>query len=187
MTREHFNAEERAELDDLMFDAGCDEHGKPRPSHEIGPRVVHALRQAADQAHRRWAGLILDDIAEAGALARWKSWHRRREVVELGEGDEKQTVLTTKAAAMSVRRFNAKTGESFFQATFWEDMTRDELQQVIDRASKQSESELRTAALARTLLALLDKVPEAKTAAEAAAAIGTTVGDWIGDPGERAA
>jgi hypothetical protein len=185
--REHLTADERAELDDLMFVAGCDPQGLPLPSREIGPRVVEALHTAADQAHRPWAAQILDDIATAGALARWKSWHRRRVVIEVGEGDAKRTVITTKAAAMSVRRTNASTGETYYQSTFWGDMSRDELQQVIDRANSQSDAEMRTAAVARTVLDLLDRVPEAKTATEAAAAIGTTVEDWLADPEGRAA
>lgn len=166
-------AEERAELDELMLEAGYD-NGKPRPSHEIGPRVVAMLR-GADQASRSWAAHLLEDFLEDGALKRWKKWNAAREVVTVAG----QSYITTKAAAMSVRKQDPESGRTYYQATFWDDMTREELEQVIARAAKQIESESRTVALAKRLLSLLERVPEAETVADAARALGLTTERYL--------
>ena len=178
------NQDDRAEFDDLMFEAGLDDAGKPLPSHEIGERVRDALHKAADQAHRGWARALLDDLERDACLKRWKAWHRRREVIEVGEGDAKQTVVTTKAAAMSVRR-SSEEG-TYFQATFWRDMTRDELGQIIAGSSKRIASERRSIMVARRLLNLLDRVPEANTAGEAARALEVDLMSYLAEP-ERVA
>jgi len=180
MTRS-MSTEDRAEYDELMYAAGLDGVGKPLPSHEIGERVRDALNTAADQSHRQWARLLLDDIERAGALARWKHWYRRREVIEVGEGDAKLTVVTTKAAAMAVRKSEAD-GRSYYQTTFWEDMTRDELAQIITGSSKRVVAEQRSIMVARRLLTLLDRVPAAKTAGEAASALAIDLASYLAEP-----
>lgn len=176
---EHLTPKEREEYDTLLFEAGCYDNGQPRPSGEIGPRMVEHLRDAV-QAQRPWAAMVLDDITEQGALARWKSWHKRRVVVELGEGDGEKTVVTTKAAAMSVRR-QSEAGV-YNQLTLWRDMTREELQQVIDGANRRIASDTKNVQLARKVLALLNRVPRATTAQEAAKALDITLEDYLAEP-----
>lgn len=175
--------QDRVELDDLMYEAGLDDAGKPLPSHEIGERVREALHKAADQAHRSWARGLLDDLERDACLKRWKEWHRRREVIEVGEGADAQTIVTTKAAAMSVRRFGDEG--TYYQATFWRDMTRDELAQIVVGSSKRIASERRSIMVARRLLNLLERVPEANTAGEAARALEVDLTSYLAEP-ERA-
>lgn len=188
MSNNILTTEERELYDDLMYEAGYDENGKPRPSFEIGPRIVEMLRDAAYQAHQQWAGFVLDDLAEAGALTRWKQWQKQREFIEVrtDEGEE-QPVVVTKPAAMSVRRRDVESGKSYFQMTMWDDMTRDHLLQVIQREGTSIQTSRETIATARRLLALLDRAPEATTVGEAAQVLGTDVGSYLGKPEERAA
>jgi hypothetical protein len=176
MTEHILSSEERAEYDVLLYEAGFDEAGKPRPSHEIGQRVLEMLRSAAYQAQRAWAGYVLEDIAEAGALARWRNWSKRREMVIVAG----QSYVTTKASAMGVRKQD-EDGRTFYQATFWQDMTREELHQIMDRSTKQAESEKQTIALARKLLALLDRAPEAQTVADASKALGVDLAAYLAE------
>jgi len=162
--------EERDEFDELMYDAGLDSLGKPLPSEVIGERVVAALREAAYQAQRSWAGYLLDDILRAGALEHWKHWHKRREVIQIGEGGQTKPVTVTKAAAMGVRRRHAETGRIYHQQTMWDDMDREALEQLVADATTRIGTEHRTIATARRLLALMDDAPGAHTAREAAEA-----------------
>lgn len=174
MRHEHMTPDERAEYDALMYEAGYDETGKPRPSAEIGTRILALLDDAADQAHREWAKSVREDLAASGALARWRKWNKTRTTIEVAG----QTYVTTKAATIGIRRTDA-AGRMFFQASFWDDLTRAELEQVIARSAKQIESEGSTIALARRLVALLDRVPEARTVADAARALGMTTSGYL--------
>lgn len=178
--------DERGEFDDLMYDAGYDAAGKPRPSHEIGERVVTMLRDAAYQAHRPWAGYVLDDLVRAAALGRWKQWAKQRDVVSVRTDDGTALPVTvSKPALMSIRRQDAE-GASYFQPTMWDDMTRDELLQVIARAQNSIQTSRDTVVTARRVLALLDQVEGAKTPADAARVLGTDVASFLSEPGVAA-
>lgn len=168
MSEHILTAEERAELDSLLYDAGYDADGKPLPSYLIGVRVVASLK-GAEQAGRQWAGWILDDLLVSGAQRRWRKWNKSRDVVTVAG----KSYTVTKPAAIGVRRRGAQ-GETYFQAVLWEDLTRDELEQIIARSAKQIDSESKTIQTAKRLMKLMDRVPEAGTVAEATAAIGTT-------------
>lgn len=173
--------DERGEFDDLMYDAGYDSAGKPRPSHEIGERVVMMLRDAAYQAHRAWAGHVLDELVRSAALAQWKQWAKQRTVVEVRTDDgTTKPVTVSKPALMSVRRQDEE-GRAYFQPTMWDDMTRDELVQVINRTQANIRTGQDTIATARRLLSLLDQVDNARTVADAARALGTDVATFLGE------
>ena len=62
MDRRMLSAEERAEYDALLYEAGYDTDGQRRPSGEIGDRM-HRLLADAVQAGRTWAGYVIDDDA----------------------------------------------------------------------------------------------------------------------------
>lgn len=164
--------EEREEYDQMLYEAGYADD-KPRPSSQIGPALV-ALLDEACQAGREWARWVLDDFTESGALAKFRKWSKQRDVVTVAG----KSYTVTKPAAMGVRK-RAEDGSTYYQATFWEDMTREELEQVIARAAKVMESEARTIALAKRLLALLARVPEASTVSEAAEALGLTTETYL--------
>lgn len=167
--------EDRAEFDDLMLEAGTDAAGDVLPSREIGARVLAALNTAADQAHREWAAQILADIFTAGCLKRWKDWNRGRAVITVAG----ESYVTTKAAAMSVLK-KGDDGQKFFQLTFWEDMTRAQLAQILGTAAKRADAEKTTMATARRLMALFDGAPSAQTVREAAAARGVEIDEYLG-------
>jgi hypothetical protein len=167
-------AEERAEYDQLMLEAGTDADGKPLPSHAIGPRVLKALSDAAHQAHRTWAMEVLNDIYVSGCLKRWKDWNRGRAVITVAG----ETYVTTKAAAMSVMK--QAEGRQYFQLTFWEDMSRDELTQIIASSAGRIDSERTTIATARRLLKLLDRAPSARTVAQAADQLSIELDEYLG-------
>jgi hypothetical protein len=167
--------EDRAEFDELMLAAGADAEGKPLPSREIGPRVLDALTNAADNAHRAWADEMLADIFTAGCLKRWKDWNRGRAVITVAG----ESYVTTKAAAMSVLK-KGDDGAKYFQLTFWEDMTRAQLAQILGTAAKRADAEKTTMATARRLMALFDKAPAAVTVREAAAQQDVDIDDYLG-------
>lgn len=183
MTRNIMSAEERAEYDLLMYDAGYDEDGKPRPSHEIADRVLQMLREAADQTHKPWAELVLADILTVGARTQWRAWNREREVVTIAG----KSYVADKPAVMGIRKKDEETRRTYYQQTFWADMTREELAQIIDGSSKRIASERVTIAVARRLMRLLDQVPAAITASEAAEALGLQIDEYLAtDEGEAA-
>lgn len=169
------NPDERAEFDELMLAAGTDESGQPLPSREIGPRVLDALTNAAENAHREWASAVLDEIFVAGCLKRWKDWNRPRAVITVAG----ESYVTTKAAAMSVQKRDA-SGSAYFQMTLWEDMTPAQLRQLIESSSKRREAEATTIATARRLLALCDKVPGSQNARQAAAELDVDIDEYLG-------
>lgn len=177
MTDKILTPAEREEYDELLFAAGYDDDGKPRPSHEIGARVVTMLREAAFQARRAWAGYVLEDMVAAGALARWKKWNGTRQVVTVAG----ETYTATKPAAMSVRRRNAESGKTYFQTTLWGDMTREQLAEIVDRTAKSVKTEQVTIAAARRLLSALAQVPAATTVSEAMTALGTTTETYLAE------
>lgn len=164
---------ERDEYDELMLAAGTDSAGKPLPSHEIGVRVYRALHNAAHQAHREWAEMVLDEIFVAGCLKRWKDWNRGRAVITVAG----ETYVTTKAAAMSVLKHSG--GRQYFQLTFWEDMSRGELEQVVTAAAGTVDSARLTMAIGNRLLKLFDNAPGAKTVRDAAAAQSIDIDDYL--------
>lgn len=172
MSENILTPEEREAYDQMLYEAGYVDD-KPRPSAEIGPALVALLTQA-NQAGRAWAQWVLDDFTEYGALAKFRKWSKQRDVVTVAG----KSYTVTKPAAMGVRK-RAEDGSTYYQATFWEDMTREELEQVIARAAKVIESEARTVALAKRLLALLERVPEATTVSEAAEALGLTTETYL--------
>ena len=165
--------DERDEYDELMLAAGTDANGKPLPSHEIGARVFRALHNAAHQAHREWAEMVLDEIFVAGCLKRWKDWNRGRAVITVAG----ETYVTTKSAAMSVLKQSG--GKQYFQLTFWEDMTRAELAQLVNSAAARVDAERTTIATANRLLKLFDNAPEARTVREAAEAQSVDIGEYL--------
>lgn len=177
MTRNIMSPEERAEYDLLMYDAGYDADGKPRPSHEIAERVIRMLREAVDQTHKPWAELILADILTVGARTQWRAWNREREVVTISG----KTYTADKPAVMGIRKKDEETRRTYYQQTFWADMTREELAQIIDGSSKRIASERVTIAAARRLLRLLDQVPEARTPQEAADALDVELSNLLAD------
>lgn len=179
MSEHILTPEERDEYDAILYDAGY-VNDKPRPSHEIGRNIV-ALLVDAEQAGREWARWVLADFREAGALAKFGKWRKQRDVVTVAG----KSYTVDKPAAMGVRK-RAEDGTTYYQATLWADMTRDELEQIIARSARQIESEGQTIATAKRLLLLLNRVPEAATVGEAAAVLELDTEAYLGALDEAA-
>lgn len=175
MNHEILTPEERAEYDALLYESGYDDQGNKRPSAEIGP-WMHALLENAERAGRSWAGWVIADDVEVGHLSRFKRWDRVRQVVNTRHGD--QVVL--RSAVMAVQCQNAETGKRYWQDTFWRDMGRAELMDVLLASRVRSESEEITQATAARLLRLLDETGCALVS-EALASIGMTIDEYLTD------
>lgn len=159
--RERLSREERAEYDDLLYQAGFDDFGNRRRREDIKERM-HELLLDALQAGRQWAQYVLDDDVRAGHLARFKRWNRQREVVHTKNGD----AFVRRSAVMALRRKDPVTGESFWQDAAWKDMDSEELIQVIVGCNTRIASERIGLDIARRLLGLLEET-SAETVEEA--------------------
>jgi hypothetical protein len=124
--RNMLSAEERAEYDALVFEAGFDQIGKRRPSHEIGDHF-HELLLDAIQAKRPWAQWVMDEDAKAGHIRRFKAWDRTRHPVRTKDGERVVRVSRVQA----VRRRDPETEAMFWQDADYEDMTASDLDSVI--------------------------------------------------------
>ncbi|MEV8636560.1 hypothetical protein AB0395_33425 [Streptosporangium sp. NPDC051023] len=146
------SSEERAEYDALLHEAGYDDNGVQRPAHEIKDRM-HKLLQDAVQAGRSWAEYVLDDDVREGHHKRFKRWDRVRQVVTTRYGER----VIKRSALMSLRRRDSVSGRTYWQGTFYPDMTREDLLDVINGCEVRISSERITIATARRLVALLDE------------------------------
>jgi hypothetical protein len=150
--RNMLGREERAEYDDLMWNARFYGDGKSRPSHEIAERM-HDLLEDAIQAGRQWAQWVMDDDARAGHLSRSKKWDRSRRFILTRDGD----AVVKRSAVMAVQRRNPDTQETGWFDTEWVDMTTDELLQIVTGARHRLESAKEAIATARRLMRLIDE------------------------------
>lgn len=169
---EAMTPEERAEFDELMYEAGRPD-GSPLPSGEIGRRVREAL-VSADQAGRPWAQWLLDDYTESGCLSAWKQWNGRQEKTQVYyEG-----ALVRKPAVRAVQRVKADTGQSYYQQTFWDELSADDLRELVAKANARIKAERVTIAAALRLIAAIDQTGAA-TVREAMESLGTTVDEYL--------
>lgn len=178
----HLSPDERARYNELLYAAGYDETGKARPSAEI-PDRLHALLLDAVQAHEMWAQYVIDDDTRAGHLKRFTRWNKVRDVVDFSD----KSLLVKRSAVMGIRRRRKDTGAPEWRQTSWEDMTWDEVAQVLDAAQARAGSEMVTVAVARKLLHLKSRAPRSTGPADACASLGTSVKDYLAAAGESGA
>jgi uncharacterized Ntn-hydrolase superfamily protein len=171
--RNLLGTEERAEYDDLMWNARFYDDGKSRPSHEIADRM-HDLLEDAIQAGRQWAQWVMDDDARAGHLARSKKWDRSRRFIHTREGD----AIVKRSAVMAIQRRNPDTQETFWSDTEWVDMTVDDLTQVVTESRRRQESARETVAIARRLMRLINEAG-AKTVGGALEQRGMSIDEYL--------
>lgn len=167
MRREQLSPEERQEYDALLADAGLRGDGTRRESHEIGPRM-HRLLQDALQAGRTWAGWTLADDAEAGHLARFKSWDKTRNRVRVFVGGNR---IVPRSAVVGVLR-RRDDGSMGHQQALYDELTWAELEQHLSLAQAQMSSARITVATAQRLLALREHAPTAIGPAQACVLLG---------------
>lgn len=174
MKEEYLSPDERAEYDALLADAGLDDNGQPHPSKEIGPRV-HQRLLALAQTGSTWAKWILLDDAEAGHLKRFNDWlkarNKQRVITESGD-------VVPKPAVVGVRRRH-DDGTTFYQQSFWRDVTWAEVEQKLAEATATINAARITSYQARRLLRLRDRVPESTGPAAACLLLGIEVTAYI--------
>lgn len=165
--------EERAEYDDLMWNARFYGDGKSRPSHEIAERM-HDLLEDAIQAGRQWAQWVMDDDARAGHLRRSKKWDRVRRFIFARDGEK----VVKRSAVMAIRRHSPGIQETGWFDAEWVDMTTDELLQIIAGARHRLESAKEAIATARRLMRLIDETG-AETVGEALERRGMSIDEYL--------
>lgn len=174
MDRKMLSAEERAEYDALLYEAGYDETDRRRPSGEIGERM-HQLLTDALQAGRVWAGYVIDDDARRGHLARFKRWDKANHVMNVNDG----TVIVPRAAVMGIRRRDVETGAIVHQQALFSEMTWDDLIGVLESAQGRIASDRITVGVCKKLLALKLRSPESVGPAEACELLGIDMQGYL--------
>lgn len=171
--RNMLSIEERAEYDALVFEAGFDQVGRRRPSHEIGDHF-HELLLNAIQAKRPWAQWVMDEDARAGHIRRFKAWDRTRHPVHTRDGDR----VVRSSGVQAVRRRDAETEAMFWQDVELEDMTPADLDSVIAGMDSKIAPLVFNREIARSLRALVEQTGAA-TVREALNLRGTSMDDYL--------
>jgi hypothetical protein len=174
MDRRMLSAEERAEYDTLLYEAGYDEDGQRRPSGEIGERMQRLLVDAT-QAGRTWAGYVIDDDACRGHLARFKRWDKARHILTVNH----ESVIVPRAAVMGVKRRDPETGGVVHQQALFAEMTWAELAGVLESAQGRIASDRITVAICKKLLALALRCPGSEGPADACAQLGMDMQSYL--------
>lgn len=172
--RNMLSNEERAEYDALVFEAGFDESGTRRPSHEIAERF-HDLLLDAVQAKRPWAQWVLDEDARAGHLRRFKAWDRIRNPVQTKSGGK----LIRLSRIQALRRRDPETEALFWQDTDYEDMTAGDLDSVIDGMRGKISPLTHNLETALSLRTLVDGQPAGTKVRDVLAARGVTIDEYL--------
>lgn len=149
--RKMMSAEERAELDELLFEATHDVSGNQRPTAEFGYEL-QSLLSDADRAARPWAEWVIDSANLRGFTAICKGFLKQKTFIHTSFGDR----IVTKSAFIGVKR-NDTSGDPFDQQVLWEDLSRDDLQHVVRLAAKHATAARDRIAIGRLLLELLDQ------------------------------
>lgn len=173
--------EERREYRELLAEAGYDEHGRQRPSDEIGERM-HALLLDALQSGRKWAPWALDDDVKAGHLRRFKAWAKQQELVSMPDGER----IVRRSVLMSVTFKDPVTGERRWRMEKLGEMDRSQLQEVMAQAEKRSRSSRVIATSIRRLIGLLDETGAQKVS-QALTLLGLTLDEALTPPQSMAA
>lgn len=150
--RRMLDEEERAEYDQLHYLATHEKNGKRRKSADVGPEMLRLLKDAV-QARKAWATWLMDDALIDGLRDRANKWARTKEIIETILGGR----VVTKAAAYAIRKRDPESGKSEHQPTFWQDMSADDVRQLIQSRASQVLSERATIALARRVLELIER------------------------------
>lgn len=172
---------ERREYAELLTEAGYDEHGRRRPSDEIGERT-HMLLLDALQAGRQWAGWALEQDARAGHLARFKAWTKRKELVPMPDGER----IVPRSALLGVTFVDPETGERRWRMEKLEEMDRGQVMEVLACAERRVNSNRVIANSGRRLIGLLDATGKEKVS-DALTAAGMTLAEALNPPQSQAA
>jgi hypothetical protein len=167
------STEERAEYDQIVYDAIHDGNGEVRPTAEFGSRFRQGLEHA-ESIGRTWPRWLMDEMVDTGLQRRAKEWLKAQEFVSISNG---KSGIITKAARIGVlRRFGASSG---YQQVLWSELTVDDLIEVVESASKRRRAEAVNISTARRLLALC-RTHHVSTVGEALDLEGASLNEFLG-------
>lgn len=168
MNMKAWSPEERDE-----FEAACAEAW--RSSHRQGERTETFIEvlQDARQAHRFWAGDVLDEALRTGASSILKNWSKRQRIVISFEGE------VVARPRMVGRRRDDGEGHGYTEQALLDSFTLDDLRAKRKEYLTQITAYRQNIALIDELIALCEATG-CNTPAEAAAALGVSIDDWIG-------
>lgn len=171
----YLSAAERAEYDQMFYDATHDASGVVLPTREFGERLRMVL-EGALQSGRSWPQWLLDDLIEAGLKRRGKDWLKESEVISIANGE---SVFVSKSARIGVERVQEGGGDRAYQQVLWRELTENELRQIIRTASNRRKAEGITISTAKRLLKLCKKHGVDNVSA-ALALEGVTLDEFLG-------
>lgn len=164
--------EENGELDAALTEAiGSD--GKP--NRDSAARAVDLI-DAADAAGREWPDFVRREALLVWCFAKQKAIAKRESIV-LVSHDGKLIGKATRVGR-SVRKAD---GSRRFDQTLFSDMTWDEVGAWVGLIVSQIEGLTANMSMAARLFAMREQVPDSRGPGDAAAALGTTVAEWIED------
>ena len=163
------------DYDDLMETACFDAAGKPLPTGEMAVRIRDGL-DAADAQGADWAFRVIAEDRLNGHATRARRYANEKKTITVHDGQK----LATRKQIERLRRADKDTGETHYQPSFWEDLTADDLRELVEL----DRSRLRAARLSLDihlkLLDLMGRHPDAVTVRDALHLDGTTIEDLVG-------
>lgn len=172
MNFNQFSREERAEIDSLIHEAYTDEDGETR-THAEAAQAFDLLIADAVQAHREWAGMLLDEWRHEGMKRFISNRYKHSELFTFIR-KERQVTRTVKRGRMQVDDEGRKSWHQE-ELTIW---ARDDLLAAI-RSEEAAVADRQTnIAMYRALVDLLDETGTF-TVADGLTAIGQTMEDFL--------
>lgn len=173
-TFNQFSNEERAEIDALIHESYTDENGETR-SHAEAAEVFDSLIAQAVQAHREWAGVLLDSWRWAGMKSFIAERYKHSDIFEFTRRD-RQVSRTVKRGT---KRVNDE-GESRWVQDPMLSWDRDDLLAAIRQEEAAIADRQVNLAMYRALVELLDETG-ATTIREALADRGQELADFLNE------
>lgn len=172
--KRYLSPDERAEYDQIFYDATHDASGNVLPTRAFGERLRHGL-EGALQSGRAWPQWVLDDAVESALQRRGKDWLKDSEVITIANG---KSAFVNKSARIGVERDQEGGGDRAYQQVLWDDLTEAELLQIIRAANSRRKAEGITISTAKKLLNLCKK-HGVVTVAEALKAEGVGLDEFL--------
>lgn len=162
-------AEEREEWESMLTDAV----GSADDGAKVTRRAADALKKLlldAEQAQKKWAGMVFDEATLRGLQGIARSYMKRQSTVMMSHDGE----VIGKASRVGIRR-KQDDGSQVWQQTLFVDMTWDELAQWLGHIESQVSALLIDKAMVKKIQALRERVPESKGPGDACKKLGTTI------------
>lgn len=169
-----FSAEERAEIDALIHDSYTDEDGNTRTHAEAADEFDRRLTNAI-QAHREWAGMLLDTWRYDGMKRFIADRYKHSEIFEFTRKERR----VSRTLRRGRRRVDDNGERTWVQDRFLE-FTRADLVEAIKQEAQAIAERKTNLEMYRALVALLDET-EASTIAEALTIRGQTLDDFLSE------